>query len=68
MADNIVIGAGRLYVAELDADDNPGPERYLGDSVGASLSGGEGDRLTIFAGDGADSSRKPLASDGREIR
>lgn len=58
MADNIVIGAGRLYVAELDADENPGPERYLGDSVGASLTGGEGDRIQVFAGDGADSSRK----------
>lgn len=58
MADNIVVGAGRLYVATLDADDSPGPERYLGDSVGASLTGGEGDRLTVFAGDGADSSRK----------
>ena len=58
MADNIVIGAGRLYVAELDADGDPGPERYLGDSVGASLTGGEGDRIQVFAGDGADSSRK----------
>ena len=58
MADNIVIGAGRLYVATLDGDGDPGPERYLGDSVGASLTGGEGERLQVFAGDGADSSRK----------
>lgn len=55
---NTVIGAGRLYVARLDADDNPLAERYLGDSVGASLAGGEGDRIQVFAGDGADSSRK----------
>lgn len=58
MADNIVIGSGRLYAAALDAEDKPLPERYLGDSVGASLAGGEGDRLQVFAGDGADSSRK----------
>ena len=58
MAENTVIGAGRLYVATLDADDSPGPERYLGDSTGASLTGGEGERLQVFAGDGADSSRK----------
>ena len=58
MADNIVIGAGRLYVAELDADDNPGPERFLGDSVGASVTGGEGERLQVFKGDGSDSSQK----------
>lgn len=58
MVDNVVVGAGRLYVSKLDADDNPLAERYLGDSVGASLTGGEGDRLTVFAGDGADSSRK----------
>lgn len=58
MADNIIIGAGRLYVATLDAEDEPGPERFLGDSIGASLAGGEGDRIQIFAGDGADSSRK----------
>ncbi|MCY4123517.1 MAG: hypothetical protein OXG72_21625 [Acidobacteria bacterium] len=45
-------------MATLDASDNPGPERYLGDSIGASLTGGEGDRLTVFAGDGADSSQK----------
>lgn len=58
MADNVVLGAGRLYVATLDGDDDPGPERYMGDSPGASLSGGEGERLTIFASDGADRSRK----------
>ena len=58
MADNIVIGAGRLYVAELDSNDNPKAERFLGDSVGAAVTGGEGERLQVFAGDGADSSRK----------
>lgn len=58
MADNIVIGSGRLYVATLDADDNPGPERYLGDSVGATVTGGEGERLQVFKGDGSDSSQK----------
>ncbi|MXY18022.1 MAG: hypothetical protein F4057_01115 [Acidobacteria bacterium] len=58
MAENYVIGAGRLYVATLDANDIPGPERFLGDSPGASVTGGEGERLQVFAGDGADSSRK----------
>jgi len=58
MADNIIIGSGRLYVADLGADDAPGPERYLGDSTGASVSGGEGENLTVFAGDGADRSRR----------
>lgn len=58
MADNVVLGTGRLYVAKLGSDGVPGPERYLGDSAGASLAGGEGERLTIFAGDGADRSKK----------
>ena len=58
MADNVVLGTGRLYVAALGTDDVPGPERYLGDSTAASLAGGEGDRVTVFAGDGADRSKK----------
>ena len=58
MADNIVLGAGRLYAALLTTSDEPLAERYLGDSTAASLTGGEGERVTIFAGDGADRSKK----------
>ena len=59
MTDNVIIGTGRVYFAPIDSDGAiTGPERYVGDSTGAALSGGEGERLTIFAADGADRSKK----------
>ena len=48
---NIVVGAGELYIDLLDADDKPTGERYLGDSPGASLSVAT-ERVQVFSGDG----------------
>ncbi len=49
--DNIVIGAGELYIDLLDADDGTAGERYLGDGVGASLSVTT-ERVQVFSGTG----------------
>ena len=47
---NVVLGAGEVYIDVLDGDDLQG-ERYLGDSVGATLSLTT-ERTTIQSGDG----------------
>ena len=49
--DNIVIGAGELYIDLLDGDDGTAGERYLGDGVGASLSVTT-ERVQVFSGTG----------------
>jgi len=49
---NIVLGAGEIYFDRQDADGNYTGERYLGDSVGATLSLAT-ERTTIQSGDGA---------------
>lgn len=49
--DNIVIGAGEVFLDLLDADGNRQGERYVGDSVGMSLSATE-ERAQVFSGDG----------------
>jgi hypothetical protein len=48
---NILIGAGAFYLVELDDSDNPRGERYLGDSVGGSLTVTP-ETASVFAGDG----------------
>ena len=48
---NIVIGAGEFYLVELDASDKPIGERYLGDSIGGSLTITP-EEATVFSGDG----------------
>ena len=48
---NIVVGAGELYLDLPDADGNLTGERYLGDSIGATLSIGT-ERAQVFSGDG----------------
>ncbi|MYE01469.1 MAG: hypothetical protein F4Y03_09340 [Alphaproteobacteria bacterium] len=53
---NTVLGNGEIYVDVLDADGNLQGERYLGDSVGATLSV-TSERTTIQSGDG------PVAQD-----
>lgn len=49
---NIVLGAGEIYFDRQDANKNYTGERYLGDSVGATLSLTT-ERTTIQSGDGA---------------
>ena len=49
---NILIGAGELYIVELDADDEIIGERYLGDSISGSISA-EIEGVTVYSGDGA---------------
>ena len=49
---NIVVGAGEVYIDLLDADGNLTGERYVGDSIGASITIGT-ERSSIFSGDGA---------------
>ena len=48
---NIVIGAGELYIDLLDADGNLTGERYIGDTIGASLTIAT-ERASVFSGDG----------------
>lgn len=50
--DNIVLGAGEIYVDILGAGDALQGERYLGDSVGGTVSV-TSERTTIQSGDGA---------------
>ena len=51
--ENIVLGAGEIFIDRYDDDDNPtGGEVYLGDSVGMTLSVTT-ERTTIQSGDGA---------------
>ena len=49
--DNIVIGAGEVYIDLFDSDGNPTGERYLGDAVGATLSIAT-EETTVFSGTG----------------
>ena len=49
--DNIIIGAGEFYLVELDDNDSPLGERYLGDSLGGSLTVTT-ETSTVFSGDG----------------
>ena len=49
---NTVLGAGEIYIDIHDDDGRTGKERYLGDSVGATLSV-TSERTTIQSGDGA---------------
>ena len=49
---NIVIGAGEVYLIRLDDRDQPLGERYVGDSVACQLEVSV-EELTVFAGDGA---------------
>jgi len=49
--DNIVIGAGEIFLDLLDADDGATGERYLGDGVGASLTVTT-ERTQVFSGTG----------------
>lgn len=49
---NIVIGAGEVYFDEEDAAGNLTGERYLGDSIAATI-GATSERTTILSGDGA---------------
>ena len=51
-ANNVVIGAGEVFIDLYDADDNLTGERYAGDSASASLSVTT-ERATVFSGDGA---------------
>ena len=54
---NTVLGAGRFFIDRHDADGNrTGKERYIGDTVGATLSATV-ERTTIFSGDGAVASK-----------
>ena len=48
---DITIGAGRLYVAELDANGKPKGLRYLGDSEGFTLSSTP-EQISAWSGDG----------------
>ena len=48
---NIVVGAGELYIDLLDADGDLTGERYVGDSIGATLSIAT-ERASVFSGDG----------------
>ena len=48
---NIIIGAGEFYLVDLDGDDNPIGERYLGDSIGGSLTITP-ETASVFSGDG----------------
>ena len=48
---NIIIGAGEFYLVDLDSDDNPIGERYLGDSIGGSLTITP-ETASVFSGDG----------------
>ena len=48
---NIVIGAGEIFIDELDSSGNPTGERYLGDTTSATLNVQE-EVATIFSGDG----------------
>ena len=48
---NIVVGAGEIFLDLLDADGNLQGERYLGDSVGMTLSITT-ERTTVWSGDG----------------
>ena len=48
---NIIIGAGEFYLVDLDGDDNPIGERYLGDSIGGSLTITP-QTASVFSGDG----------------
>jgi len=50
--DNIVLGNGEIYIDVLDDDGNLQGERYLGDSIGATISIAT-ERTTIQSGDGA---------------
>ncbi len=52
---NIVLGAGEFYVDLLDASDNTGGERYVGDTVGGSLQV-QTETTTVYSGDGPSSS------------
>ncbi|MCE2493600.1 MAG: hypothetical protein J4F40_13500 [Alphaproteobacteria bacterium] len=49
---NVFLGAGEIYLDLLDADGNRSGERYLGDSVSATI-GITADEVTIQSGDGA---------------
>lgn len=49
--DNIVIGAGEVFVDLLDSDGDTTGERYVGDSVGMTLTSTE-ERAQVFSGDG----------------
>ena len=49
---NILIGAGEVYIDLFDADGGSTGERYLGDSVGATLAIAT-EEATVFSGDGA---------------
>ncbi len=50
--DNIVVGAGELYLELLDENGTGSGERYLGDALSASLTVSS-DRVTVFSGSGA---------------
>lgn len=51
--ENVVLGAGEIFLDLYDNDGNPtGAERYLGDSIGATISLTT-ERTTIQSGDGA---------------
>ena len=49
---NVFLGAGEIYLDLLDADGDRSGERYLGDSVSATI-GITADEVTIQSGDGA---------------
>ena len=49
--DNVIVGAGELYVDLLDSNDDTTGERFLGDGVGASLSVAT-ERVQVFSGTG----------------
>lgn len=51
-SDNILIGAGELYLALHDATGTPGGERYIGDTVSMSLTNTV-ESTTVYSGDGA---------------
>ena len=48
---DIVVGAGEIYIDLLDDDLNTTGERYIGDSTGATISV-ETEQTTVFSGDG----------------
>ena len=51
--ENVVLGAGEIFIDQYDSNGNPtGAERYLGDSIGATISLTT-ERTTIQSGDGA---------------
>lgn len=50
-AEEVVVGAGSLYIADVQADGTPGPYKYLGDSEGFSTNT-ETTQIEHWSGDG----------------